>query len=213
MKKFQEIIPLGFSCMVAQDLEKLGYRNSSFPFDWVISNFKDVIECIENSFSDMLKEVRQDAEHDNVYHDLNTGVDYYHDFFPNKSIEEQIEEIRKKYERRITRFYEKIKETTLFIRLVRNEGDLRYIEENKEKIDCVLKSYNPENMCIYILSADLAQKTRLEDIFLTKDTNTPVLNCKQLKNFLARNVNISFWKKIQNQIRYVNKAIKKKYGR
>ena len=89
MKKYQQIIPLGFGCMVAQDLEKMGVRDHSYPFDWVISNFKDVIRLIDNRFAGIFQEVEQDAMHDNVYHDRQTGLDHYHDFFPNKSIEEQ----------------------------------------------------------------------------------------------------------------------------
>lgn len=35
-------ISLGYFCSIAMDLEKLGLRNESLPFDWVISDFEGV---------------------------------------------------------------------------------------------------------------------------------------------------------------------------
>lgn len=35
---YQNYISLGYFCGVAQDLEKLGLRNTSSPFDWCITD-------------------------------------------------------------------------------------------------------------------------------------------------------------------------------
>ena len=41
--EFKNYISLGYFCEVAKDLERLGLRNQSSPFDWVISYFPKVI--------------------------------------------------------------------------------------------------------------------------------------------------------------------------
>lgn len=40
---YTNYISLGYFCGVAQDLEKLGLRSYSAPFDWGISSFAGVI--------------------------------------------------------------------------------------------------------------------------------------------------------------------------
>ena len=40
-------ISLGYFCSIAIDLEKLGLRTESSPFDWVISDFEGVMLAIQ----------------------------------------------------------------------------------------------------------------------------------------------------------------------
>ena len=47
-------ISLGYFCSVASELEKLGLRTESSPFDWVISDLEGVISNIQNCFVDYL---------------------------------------------------------------------------------------------------------------------------------------------------------------
>ena len=51
---YKNYISLGYFCNVASDLEQLGLRNTSSPFDWVISDFEGVIQAIDNQFSDFM---------------------------------------------------------------------------------------------------------------------------------------------------------------
>ena len=213
MKKFQEIVPLGFLCMVAQDLEKMGMRNNSYPFDWVITDFSDVIAIIKNGFSEFLQDVCQDEEHDNVYHDVKTGVAYYHDFFPDKTIEQQIDAVRVKYSRRIARFYETAKNPTLYIRFVRNERDLAYIEDSFSEIEDIFKNLNSQSECVYILSKELAQTTKLRKYFVAEGLDHPILSSGELRGFIKKTVAISKRKYLKNRIRYIKKALKKRLGR
>jgi len=39
-------ISLGYFCSIAMDLEKLGLRTESSPFDWLISDFEGVIRAL-----------------------------------------------------------------------------------------------------------------------------------------------------------------------
>ena len=43
-------ISLGYFCSVALELERIGLRSASYPFDWTISDFEGVIDAIENNF-------------------------------------------------------------------------------------------------------------------------------------------------------------------
>lgn len=39
MKKYESVISLGYFCSVAIELEKMGIRNFSTPFDWLITDW------------------------------------------------------------------------------------------------------------------------------------------------------------------------------
>ena len=47
---YSNFISLGYFCGVAEDLERIGLRSFSSPFDWLITDFKGVIKLIENRF-------------------------------------------------------------------------------------------------------------------------------------------------------------------
>lgn len=44
-------IPFGNDCAIAYQLEKLGLRNTSLPFDWIKSDLEGLIQCIDDDFS------------------------------------------------------------------------------------------------------------------------------------------------------------------
>ena len=48
---YKNYISLGYFCNIASDLEELGFRNTSSPFDWEISVFEGVISAIDNRFN------------------------------------------------------------------------------------------------------------------------------------------------------------------
>ena len=54
MKEYKHFISLGYFCSVALELERIGLRSASSPFDWCISNYKGVMKAIENRFEDFL---------------------------------------------------------------------------------------------------------------------------------------------------------------
>ena len=47
---FSHFISLGYFCSVALELERVGLRSASSPFDWLVSDFSGVIDLIENHF-------------------------------------------------------------------------------------------------------------------------------------------------------------------
>lgn len=123
MSSFDNFISLGYFCNVAGELEKYGFRNFSYPFDWMISDFKGIIHCIENEFSDFLNPEFLLQNVNDRSHYMNTKYNFYffHDFDKYKPLLKQLPEIDEKYKRRSDRFLNSIKSKTLFIRYISDE--------------------------------------------------------------------------------------------
>lgn len=187
---YKHVISLGYFCSVALELERIGLRNTAYPFDWCISDFSGVIEAIENGFSEWLdsKWLSQYKTYMHIFRNDKYNIEFYHDFSAYKPLEEQIISVKEKYNRRIARFYQDIKEPTLFVRYIDEKKDnngqfkeLKWIEENKDKIDEVLKSYCKYNEIIYIGNSNLTSK--VINIFpVEKDNNDNVARKPLEKN-------------------------------
>ena len=160
MKHFDNIISLGYFCSVALELERLGMRSTSSPFDWSISSFEGVIAAIGNRFDgfldyDLLLQSTTDRKH---YFNSRLGIWFYHDFDEYHSLKKQLGAVADKYRRRIDRFYEDISRPTLFIRYISDEvidqdgksEELAYIEHHYEEIVSLLRSFNEKNEIIFL---------------------------------------------------------------
>ena len=120
---YKHYISLGYFCSVALELERFGLRDASYPFDWIISDIKSVFECIENNFESILDInllSQSQNEHKN-YKNIKYGFYFFHDFDKYIPLSSQLDVVKKKYNRRIERFYNAIKEPTLFIRYISDE--------------------------------------------------------------------------------------------
>ncbi|MBP3314127.1 MAG: hypothetical protein J6K84_05695 [Oscillospiraceae bacterium] len=215
MKKYHSVVSLGFNCYVAKDLERMGIREQSYPFDWVISNFSDVIRLIDNHFRDALisNNVQQDAEHENCYHDTGTGLDHYHDFFPQRgSVERQLEQVQKKYQRRYARFYRMGEKPTLYIRFIRNVQDYQWIESHFQEIEATIHKGNPLSTVWYVVLEDFAYQGALNP-FVAKNLYHPILTSEQLEKNIRKVVAIPFWRIWKNKIRYLRKQVKKRISK
>lgn len=148
------LVPLGYFCSVAMELERVGLRQFSLPFDWIISeDFNKVLYEIENGFEHFLDKNSFCQEYDvnpEYYYNEAAGLHFYHDFNPYKSFDEQYENFEKKYKKRIKRFFEIIKQPTIFIRYCTGEDEITFIKSNEEKINSVLQSFNIANKIIFI---------------------------------------------------------------
>ena len=123
-------ISLGSSCSVAYQLQNLKLKKESLPFDWVRANdISFVLQLIKNNFSgflDNLEYIKDDEKfpyinNDELFDNIkekhtkiykNQYIGFYHDFKENTSFEE----VKEKYDRRIKRFYDIIKNESIFIR-------------------------------------------------------------------------------------------------
>lgn len=197
-KYYKNYISLGYFCSVAEDLEKMGLRNQSSPFDWIISNFEGVIEAIDKEFDDFMdyENLSQSINNRNIYHDDKYHFYFFHDFSQYSSLDKQYHDVRNKYYRRINRFFQTIIEPTLFIRYISTEEldddksvELEWIESNYERIMSVLRKYNPENDIIFI--GDETLKSNIIKIYtVEKDegdlvSRSPIINNNELYPILS----------------------------
>lgn len=214
-----KFVSLGYFCSVAKELEKLGLRSESLPFDWLVSDFEGVIYAIQNRFEGFLEYdnlVQKKNEHFH-YKDIQYGFEFFHDFSKYKSLEKQLSKVREKYARRIDRFYEVITEPTIFIRYISDEiivdgkaKELVYIEKNYENIIKLITSFNENNQIIFIANKGVTS-TKLNIYNVEKDLNDrvarePIGKNSSLFNYLN---NCDFPDKDINIKRYIHKEHKK----
>lgn len=160
MNSFENFISLGYFCSVAQETERYGFRNASFPFDWIITDFEGIFSAIENNFEGFLDEqyLSQSKKNLATYKNLKYNLYFFHDFSKYYSLKKQLKKVEAKYSRRINRFYKEISKPTLFIRYISDlkkdeKGkfiELEWIENNIEYIKNVLKKFNPKNEIIFV---------------------------------------------------------------
>ena len=194
-------ISLGYACAVARNLEKLGLRNSSMPFDWSITNFEGVIKAINNNFHNFLEYDLLLQNSQVLKHYMNTkyNIQFYHDFNKFETLEKQLPLVQEKYNRRIKRFYDDIRKPTTFIRYISDENiingkseELIWIEDNFDFIISTLKSFNPENEIIFIANKGIeSSKIKIYNVEIEDSTDTinrmPINNNLEL-NALFKNI-------------------------
>lgn len=229
--QFSHFISLGYFCSVALELERLGLRSASSPFDWCISGFEGVLTLIENHFEDYLEieNMSQNANKKEQYRDDKYDIAFFHDFNQYQSLDKQLRTVKEKYQRRIKRFYEQISEPTLFVRYISDikcnengrSAELVWIEENYDKILKLLRSFNPQNDILFIANEGNVSDV-VEIYFVEKDdkdlvARNPVAKSKELSTYFnqvqydKREQNISIYtQKQKNTLGKFCKKIRKK---
>ena len=206
---------------MAQDLEKLGLRDTSSPFDWGISYFPNVIDAIDKEFIGFLDydNLSQDMLNRSHYREDKYNFYFYHDFNKYDSFEKQWENVKEKYWRRINRFLKLIKSPTLFIRYISSEEldengrsvELNWIEHNYNYISNVLKRYNEKNEIIFIGDESLhSDLIKIYPVFKDKNdtvSRLPIYNNSELYPILS---SVQFPGKKENLKRYELKSCKKR---
>ena len=212
-------VSLGFICAIARDLEKLGLRNSSMPFDWCLTDFQGIIKAINNNFEGYLTYNRllQEKKCLKHYKNVDYNVQFYHDFNRFESLDKQLPSVKAKYDRRIKRFYETIKEPTIFVRYISDDykidgksTELIWIEENYDYIISSLKSFNPNNDIIFIANEGvISNKISIYNVRKDKGdriTRSPIINNinSELRSLFENKVDTSN----RNAIRWERKKIR-----
>jgi uncharacterized protein (DUF1919 family) len=135
------IITLGINCapaLVAKDLE---LRKYSLPFDWIVTNNIQIINCIEDDFSKFHKKLHFTL--DNHWQMDEYGIQYPHEYPVNDdgtivdNWQDYHEEVLVKYQRRIDRFKSIMSDTKPLIALY--FGKLKYANTLKQYLE---KKYN-----------------------------------------------------------------------
>lgn len=150
-RQYKNCISLGWFCGVASSMGRHGLRNCSGPFDWYFSDFESVLKLMETDFNDFMarKNLSVDANDPKIFNDKKYGFLCNHDI--QNDFETEYEEIYQKYMRRADRFLQDTKEPTCFIRAVRSEQEILYIEESRNYIYDVIKKRNDNNEIIFLL--------------------------------------------------------------
>ena len=118
--KYDIIYSIGHDCACSMYLRKHNLRTTSGPFDWLTNvSPKKRFELMLNEFDDFMNiddfefmqknpEIFNDDACD-YYKNKKNGFYFYHDFPTGVPLQESFPDVAKKYERRIKRFYENIK--------------------------------------------------------------------------------------------------------
>ena len=118
--KYDFVCSIGSDCGCAGHLVRNRLRRASCPFDWIGVWYGGIVSAarlVESDFAgfflleNMQREpnppraAQDDHDHD-YYHDVSLRIDTAHDFPVGVPLEEAYPEVRAKYDRRISRFYE-----------------------------------------------------------------------------------------------------------
>lgn len=163
MDKFENCISLGWFCGTASSMSRYGLRSHSGPFDWFFSDFDSVLKVIETDFSDFMKKENlvPDKKNNKIFYDTKYRFSCNHDI--ESDFDHEYQFIFERYMRRAERFMQSVRRPTCFIRTVRSEREIQFIEENGEYIYKVIKKENCNNEIIYLL---LKNMKRLSDEYL-----------------------------------------------
>ena len=74
-----------------------------------------------------------------------------HELLPDEKLDIKYKEIKEKYERRCNRFLAAIKEPTCFFRMVKDNDEITYINENMQYIESIIKKSNVNNEIVFLL--------------------------------------------------------------
>lgn len=152
--KIPLFISLGTSCVVAYQLNNLGLRKDSYPFDWAkfdINKLNSVLENNFKNFSDI--EIYKFSNNHNYKFINNNGsyilkniynIKFAHELLNNN--QDNIDKLKEKINIRISRFYKKNKEYVYFI--IFNNTKYNYI--NFDKILYNLDKYFAQYKILYI---------------------------------------------------------------
>jgi len=222
--KFERIISIGFFCGGAMELEKLGLRDKSYPFDWIISDIHSIAELLANDFQDLFDEelLFRNTEYPHIIHHKKYRFDFYHDFDRNLSIESQVKSVESKYRRRIKNFYLSIKKPTLFIRYIQDDEGPFWTQKDNELI-LRLKKFNQDNRVLLVANRGVTiELEKLPDEVVTVFTVDPDKKDSVARNFITeneqirdfvRNIQYPFFLKVSNYyVLYVKKLRKKVNG-
>ena len=120
MKKYNIIYSLGRDCACAMYMKKAQIRQCSGPLDWLTSgNFSDRMDLLLSDFKDFMNpnyfcplKKNENMFNDDAcdyYENFKVKTYFFHDFPVGVPFDVSFPQVKQKYERRISRFWENIK--------------------------------------------------------------------------------------------------------
>lgn len=151
--RFRQFISLGVHCFTAASMSKYGLRGSSGPFDWLITaDFRWVLRYMETDFCEFLdlRNLKRWNNASDQFTDTQSGFVFLHD--REYPFEEQHGALKRKYEKKISRFLSDIENPTCFIRICSGETEVAYIIEAAEYVNHVIKRKNENNEIVFLIT-------------------------------------------------------------
>ena len=163
--RYENCISLGWYCGTASSLSKLGLRSHAGPFDWYFSDYWAVLKQIEMKFSDFMTKSNLEIydEAGKEFTDKVYGFHCNHDI--KKDFDHEYPQIYERYMRRAKRFLEDIQTPSILFRTVRNEEEIKYINDNWEYAENLLKKFNKNNRIVYLYRDGLVGLTNNVESF------------------------------------------------
>lgn len=197
---FERVISLGWFCSVAMETKRIGLRDGSYPFDWLLTHdFSKVLEIMNGERdSDMVLKNEHMLQYEgdaSKWYNKKYQISIFHDFSKYKKMKSQLDAVNTKYRRRMHRLHT-CKGKTLYIRYIKNCEEAEYIAAHESYIDGVIKKNNDQNKILYIAHPEWSEvlKNSKEKIFyVEKDYNDYVAReflkkRPELKTYLLENV-------------------------
>lgn len=158
---FDYFISLGWFCGMAGSLAKHGFRSGAGPCDWCESDLKGVLHFMDTDFSDFLSKenLEEDLHNPFAYCDKKYNLLLNHDI--NFDFRTEYPDICKKYARRLENYRVKIKSPTCFLRTVKDEEELRYIENHQDYIKRIIKKENNQNEIVFLIPQWLTMEQKI----------------------------------------------------
>lgn len=153
---FHSFVSLGESCPISASMSKYGLRSYSGPFDWLITDdFQWVLHYIKNDFEDFLQRENLEIYNNNPkqFREKNSGFIFVHD--DECPLEEKYDALKEKYQRRIKNFMSQTTKPTCFFRSIMNDNELKYVNENSEYINEVIKKGNGLNEIVFLIKREI----------------------------------------------------------
>lgn len=208
-----EFISLGSTCSIAYQLQQLKLRHCAYPFDWLrVDSLDDITIALKNNFADFVTSCQKVTETDKFpistddkFPENNTNKEislimknkynmkFYHDF-DEKTLVEQVNE---KYQRRINRFYDFIKDhkNVCFVR-----DELKMNKINDKMINDFITEVKKINPLINIKIIIVLHNPKNQPIKLHSNDSLNVINdTNEFGDWIRPNVD---WKNIFEKLIY-----------
>lgn len=156
-----------------------------------------VEHCMKTCFKHFLEidDLTQCKNNRSIYKN-SIGIEFYHDFDKMLPLSVQYNSVKKKYARRIERFYESIKEPTLFIRYIQNKNEFLYHIQHWDNTIAYIRKFNHFNNLIFVANDDLFMNNCPFIVFYVKRDENDVVarnftdENQELKKYLIKHLNI-----------------------
>ena len=184
---YKNYISLGYYCGPAASMEFHGFRRTSGPFDWYVSDYKGVIRSIDEKFEHFLEfENLQHVEGaPHFFNDVKYGFLFNHEIGIGKEPDRRYFSIKEKYQRRYQRFLQMLGEGCFLLRAVKDQEEIEYINENNQYINRLFCEYSQQNMVIYLISNNLIEENDIKFPYYKVDKC--ILNLYESTHLLEQN--------------------------